>query len=194
MGKASWHLRPSKGTGLNPPTSLSGHEEGNFVINADSGNLTMTRSVPSPKTFVFLVKVGLLARPPQAIPEPQAAGLTLQGSSGHCCFPLPPGRAGRPRQILGDEGHSGGPKCLGEPTPFPIEPVPRHSGSGLRCGRGCQGRSCPLPASEDPSPGPRVPGRPCLGLPGFSSGVGSGVLGAWLSPGLCPGPQLSDHI
>ncbi|KAF6332737.1 cadherin related family member 5 [Rhinolophus ferrumequinum] len=35
---------------------LAGHEEGNFVINADSGNLTMTRSVPSPKTFVFLVK------------------------------------------------------------------------------------------------------------------------------------------
>ncbi|XP_019570368.2 cadherin-related family member 5 isoform X2 [Rhinolophus sinicus] len=35
---------------------LEGNEEGNFVINADSGNLTMTRSVPSPKTFVFLVK------------------------------------------------------------------------------------------------------------------------------------------
>lgn len=70
MGKASWDLRPSKGTGLNPPTPLPGNEEGNFVINADSGNLTMTRSIPSPKTFVFLVKVGLLTRPLQAIPEP----------------------------------------------------------------------------------------------------------------------------
>ncbi|XP_066108548.1 cadherin-related family member 5 isoform X2 [Saccopteryx bilineata] len=31
-------------------------EDGTFVINADSGNLTMTRSIPSPKTFLLLVK------------------------------------------------------------------------------------------------------------------------------------------
>ncbi|XP_019486619.1 PREDICTED: cadherin-related family member 5 [Hipposideros armiger] len=35
---------------------LKGHEDGTFVIDADSGNLTMTRSVPSPKTFLLLVK------------------------------------------------------------------------------------------------------------------------------------------
>ncbi|KAM8817960.1 cadherin-related family member 5 isoform 1-T1 [Rhynchonycteris naso] len=31
-------------------------EDGTFVINADSGNLTMTRSIPSPKKFLLLVK------------------------------------------------------------------------------------------------------------------------------------------
>ncbi|XP_054581370.1 cadherin-related family member 5 [Eptesicus fuscus] len=35
---------------------LQGNEDGTFVINADSGNLTMARSVPSPKTFLLLVK------------------------------------------------------------------------------------------------------------------------------------------
>ncbi|XP_059566669.1 cadherin-related family member 5 isoform X2 [Myotis daubentonii] len=35
---------------------LRGNEDGTFVINADSGNLTMARSVPSPKTFLLLVK------------------------------------------------------------------------------------------------------------------------------------------
>ncbi|XP_004403824.1 PREDICTED: cadherin-related family member 5 [Odobenus rosmarus divergens] len=39
----------------NLPTNLAG-QDGTFAINADSGNLTMTRSVPSPKTFTLLVK------------------------------------------------------------------------------------------------------------------------------------------
>lgn len=39
----------------------------------------MTKSVPSPKTFLLMVKVGLLARSPRALPDPQAAGLTLHG-------------------------------------------------------------------------------------------------------------------
>lgn len=47
------------------PTTLAGQEDGTFAIGADSGNLTMTRSVPSPKTFTLVVKVGALARPPR---------------------------------------------------------------------------------------------------------------------------------
>lgn len=39
----------------------------------------MTRSVPSPKTFFLIVKVGPLAGSPWALPAAQAAGLTLHG-------------------------------------------------------------------------------------------------------------------
>nr|KAF6464454.1 cadherin related family member 5 [Rousettus aegyptiacus] len=35
---------------------LTGNEDGTFAIDADTGNLTMTRSVPSPKTFFLIVK------------------------------------------------------------------------------------------------------------------------------------------
>nr|XP_055157013.1 cadherin-related family member 5 isoform X5 [Nyctereutes procyonoides] len=35
---------------------VTGQDDGTFAIDADSGNLTMTRSVPSPKTFTLLVK------------------------------------------------------------------------------------------------------------------------------------------
>ncbi|XP_047549171.1 LOW QUALITY PROTEIN: cadherin-related family member 5 [Lutra lutra] len=35
---------------------VRGQEDGTFAIGADSGNLTMTRSVPSPKTFTLVVK------------------------------------------------------------------------------------------------------------------------------------------
>ncbi|XP_040494735.1 cadherin-related family member 5 [Ursus maritimus] len=35
---------------------MMGQEDGTFAIDTDSGNLTMTRSVPSPKTFSLLVK------------------------------------------------------------------------------------------------------------------------------------------
>ncbi|CAK7308432.1 Cadherin-related family member 5 [Vulpes lagopus] len=35
---------------------VTGQDDGTFAIGADSGNLTMTRSVPSPKTFTLLVK------------------------------------------------------------------------------------------------------------------------------------------
>ncbi|XP_039696383.1 cadherin-related family member 5 isoform X2 [Pteropus medius] len=35
---------------------VRGNEDGIFVIDADSGNLTMTKSVPSPKTFLLMVK------------------------------------------------------------------------------------------------------------------------------------------
>ncbi|XP_015417883.1 PREDICTED: cadherin-related family member 5 [Myotis davidii] len=35
---------------------LRGNEDGTFVLNADSGNLTMARSVPRPRTFLLLVK------------------------------------------------------------------------------------------------------------------------------------------
>lgn len=47
-----------------PPPIFAGQDDGTFAIDANSGNLTMTRSVPSPKTFTLLVKVGALARPP----------------------------------------------------------------------------------------------------------------------------------
>ncbi|ELK13170.1 Mucin and cadherin-like protein [Pteropus alecto] len=46
-------------TGINQRIIYSlmrGNEDGIFVIDADSGNLTMTKSVPSPKTFLLLVK------------------------------------------------------------------------------------------------------------------------------------------
>lgn len=89
MSRASWDLRLLEGMGLNPPATLIGHEDGTFVIDADSGNLTMTRSVPRPKTFFLLVKVGPLARSPWVLPESQDTGLTLQGPAGHCCFPHP---------------------------------------------------------------------------------------------------------
>nr|XP_035939568.1 cadherin-related family member 5 isoform X1 [Halichoerus grypus] len=36
--------------------SIMQGQDGTFAIDADSGNLTMTRSVPSPKTFTLLVK------------------------------------------------------------------------------------------------------------------------------------------
>ncbi|XP_034502488.1 cadherin-related family member 5 [Ailuropoda melanoleuca] len=35
---------------------MRGQEDGTFAIDTDSGNLTMTRSVPSPETFTLLVK------------------------------------------------------------------------------------------------------------------------------------------
>lgn len=35
---------------------LTGNEDDTFAIDADTGNLTMTRSVPSPKTFFLIVK------------------------------------------------------------------------------------------------------------------------------------------
>ncbi|XP_036731910.2 cadherin-related family member 5 isoform X3 [Manis pentadactyla] len=35
---------------------MEGQNDGTFSIDSDSGNLTMTRSVPSPKTFLLLVK------------------------------------------------------------------------------------------------------------------------------------------
>uniref|UniRef100_A0A8C0RDL1 Cadherin-related family member 5 n=1 Tax=Canis lupus familiaris TaxID=9615 RepID=A0A8C0RDL1_CANLF len=35
---------------------VTGQDDGTFAIDANSGNLTMTRSVPSPKTFTLLVK------------------------------------------------------------------------------------------------------------------------------------------
>ncbi|XP_059253689.1 cadherin-related family member 5 [Mustela nigripes] len=35
---------------------VRGQEDGTFAIGADSGNLTMTKSVPSPKTFTLVVK------------------------------------------------------------------------------------------------------------------------------------------
>ncbi|KAK2081138.1 Cadherin- member 5 [Saguinus oedipus] len=57
-----------------------GNVNGTFVIHPDSGNLTMARSVPSPMTFLLLVKVRWA--PPQGqgrvppictcLPEPQA--------------------------------------------------------------------------------------------------------------------------
>lgn len=40
---------------------LPGHED-TFTIDTNSGNLTMTRSVDSPKTFLLWVKVGPLPR------------------------------------------------------------------------------------------------------------------------------------
>ncbi|XP_045872273.1 cadherin-related family member 5 isoform X3 [Meles meles] len=45
--------------GINQPILYSivrGQEDGTFAIGADSGNLTMTGSVPSPKTFTLVVK------------------------------------------------------------------------------------------------------------------------------------------
>ncbi|XP_029064308.1 cadherin-related family member 5 isoform X1 [Monodon monoceros] len=35
---------------------IRGNEDGSFSIDADTGNLTMTKSIPSPKTFLLLVK------------------------------------------------------------------------------------------------------------------------------------------
>ncbi|XP_047630809.1 cadherin-related family member 5 isoform X1 [Phacochoerus africanus] len=35
---------------------VTGHEDGTFSIGADSGNLTMAKSIPSPQTFVLTVK------------------------------------------------------------------------------------------------------------------------------------------
>lgn len=77
-------LRPPEATAPNPPARPPGHEDGTFSIGADSGNLTMAKSIPSPQTFVLMVKVGARTGPGlQALPGPQAAGLTLQGPSGH---------------------------------------------------------------------------------------------------------------
>ncbi|XP_066894041.1 cadherin-related family member 5 isoform X4 [Kogia breviceps] len=45
--------------GINQPIVYSiirGNEDGSFSIGADTGNLTMTKSIPSPKTFLLLVK------------------------------------------------------------------------------------------------------------------------------------------
>lgn len=79
-GGARWDPGPpASGTdGAKPSHHLPGGD-GTFVIDAASGNLTMTGSVPSPKTFLLLVKVSPLARSSRAPPEPQAAGLPLQG-------------------------------------------------------------------------------------------------------------------
>ncbi|XP_024605213.1 cadherin-related family member 5 isoform X7 [Neophocaena asiaeorientalis asiaeorientalis] len=35
---------------------IGGNEDGSFSIDANTGNLTMTKSIPSPKTFLLLVK------------------------------------------------------------------------------------------------------------------------------------------
>uniref|UniRef100_A0A8C3W2R9 Cadherin-related family member 5 n=1 Tax=Catagonus wagneri TaxID=51154 RepID=A0A8C3W2R9_9CETA len=46
--------------GINQPivySIIAGHEDGTFSINADSGNLTMARSVSGPQTLLLLVKV-----------------------------------------------------------------------------------------------------------------------------------------
>lgn len=51
-----------------------GQNDGTFSIDSDSGNLTMTRSVPSPKTFLLLVKVGPLAKSPWAFLSPRLQG------------------------------------------------------------------------------------------------------------------------
>uniref|UniRef100_A0A8C3W9P0 Cadherin-related family member 5 n=1 Tax=Catagonus wagneri TaxID=51154 RepID=A0A8C3W9P0_9CETA len=45
--------------GINQPivySIIAGHEDGTFSINADSGNLTMARSVSGPQTLLLLVK------------------------------------------------------------------------------------------------------------------------------------------
>lgn len=55
-------LRPPEGT---PPkhSILSGNEDSTFSISADSGNLTMTKSIPNAKAFLLVVKVGAHTRP-----------------------------------------------------------------------------------------------------------------------------------
>ena len=93
-----------------PPPIFAGQDDGTFAIGADSGNLTMTRSVPSPKTFTLLVKVGALAWPPwgrgfedllvaEASPTPRVPGSEhgqrsargpLKGVLGRCpASPVP---------------------------------------------------------------------------------------------------------
>lgn len=53
---------------------MEGQNDGTFSIDSDSGNLTMTKSVPSPKTFLLLVKVGPLAKSPWAFLSPRLQG------------------------------------------------------------------------------------------------------------------------
>lgn len=95
VGRASGDPSPqATGGSKRPslPTILAGQEDGTFAIDTDSGNLTMTRSVPSPKTFSLLVKVGALARPPWPfLSLAQAVELVLQGPRGSLRPPPPQG-------------------------------------------------------------------------------------------------------
>ena len=66
MGRTSCDTGTSglqKGLRPNPPAVLPGNEDGSFSIDANTGNLTMTKSIPSPKTFLLLVKVGARTGP-----------------------------------------------------------------------------------------------------------------------------------
>lgn len=41
-----------------PPCFPPGNQDNTFVIDADSGNLTMAKIVPSAMTFLLLIRVG----------------------------------------------------------------------------------------------------------------------------------------
>nr|KAF6267936.1 cadherin related family member 5 [Pipistrellus kuhlii] len=60
---------------------LQGNEDGTFVINADSGNLTMAQSVPSPKTFRLLVKGEQADRARYAVAQVTVEARAAAGSS-----------------------------------------------------------------------------------------------------------------
>ena len=66
MGRTSWDPGTSglqRGLQPNPPAVFPGNEDGSFSIDANTGNLTVTKSIPSPKTFFLLVKVGARTGP-----------------------------------------------------------------------------------------------------------------------------------
>lgn len=52
-----------RGPRPNTPSVFSGNEDSTFSISVDSGNLTMTKSIPNAKTFLLVVKVGACTRP-----------------------------------------------------------------------------------------------------------------------------------
>lgn len=97
VGRASWDSRPQASRGTERPdaaTTLTERDDGTFAIDADSGNLTMTGVVRSPKTFTLLVKVG--PRPGLQAPLP-SSGLRrppLQNLLVTAASPTP--RASRP--------------------------------------------------------------------------------------------------
>lgn len=48
----------NRGTGhQTPPRILPGNTNDTFIIDEKSGNLTMSKSIPSPMTFTLLVRV-----------------------------------------------------------------------------------------------------------------------------------------
>lgn len=154
----------------------------------------MTRSVPSPKTFLLLVKVGPLARSSQALPEPQAAGLPVQGPTCHCC---------PPPQLQGEQADGArysvtqvtveARATAGSPPRFPVSLYHGTVAVGSGVGVAVQDAAVPSQPLRIRAQDPEFPVGPAW--PALGGGVRvMGAARALRSPALCPGPQLSHHV
>lgn len=189
-GQSRWDPGPQPLQGPPNPPAPPGNQEDTFVINADSGNLTMAKSVPSPKTFRLLVKVG-------ARPGPAPAPALSPGTHGHCRLPPQAEQEDRARYAVAQVTVQAL-AAAGSPPRFPESwyrgTVPLGSGPGVAVSAAADPSQPLRIQAQDPDfpVGAAGPGRggPPLRLRGWVGGRG-GTPG---SLGPRPGPQLGHHL